>query len=442
MGGPFLLILLTGCVDLRRPDMVTLIDADVPLDGPGGDNEDAAAPEDGPLEDDGIREVDTAPDPQPLGARCARGEHCLSGVCARGTCCAEACNGLCMACNLAGSEGSCKPVPAGEDPAAECPQQQLTTCGLDGTCDGRGRCRRYPASTECRPGHCTAGVEYAATACDGTGAVCPDQTVSTTCTSGMCTGDSCAAPCADDAGCQSGFYCAAGAARPSWPPEPPAAAQACARLDSASTASAAAAPAPRPVSPATSPARRAPARRSPAARTRARSARPRGRRPAGGPAAATAAAPAGCTRPTPSASAAAAAAPPRRPPAPATAWASAARPGPVATARPTPAGPPPAPPPAPIRPSCAPGFSCSARAPACAAPACILLLALRGDQRVDRRRQLGQRPQRQPTSATAGAPTSSTNLPALVHSNAPQPPVHRVRAGRRCRSRTGRRRCA
>jgi hypothetical protein len=204
-------------VDLRRPpELVTLTDAEAPADAPVGDPEDAAVPDDGPLEqdtipdNDALPEVDVAPDPQPLGAHCARGEHCESGFCARGICCAEACDGLCMACNLAGSEGTCKPVPAGEDSAEECPQQQLTTCGLDGTCDGTGRCRRYSAGTECRRGHCTAGVEYAATTCDGTGAVCPDQTVSTACTSGMCTGDSCAAPCADDGGCQSGFYCASG----------------------------------------------------------------------------------------------------------------------------------------------------------------------------------------------------------------------------------------
>jgi hypothetical protein len=204
-----LLIILAGCVDLRRPELITLADAAAsPVDAPGaGDGPPGSGDGQDPPD---TRESDASPDPLPAGARCDRAGQCASGFCAQGTCCDTACDGLCVACHLAGSEGSCKAVAPGEDPGQSCAEQLLTTCGLDGTCDGAGACRRYPVLTECRPGRCTAGVEYAATVCDGTDEPCPPQTIVTSCTSGICTGDSCAAPCGSDGQCNSGFYCNAG----------------------------------------------------------------------------------------------------------------------------------------------------------------------------------------------------------------------------------------
>lgn len=55
------------------------------------------------------------------GTVCARGAQCASGFCADGVCCNGACGGLCEACNLAGSVGTCSAIANGVDPANECP---------------------------------------------------------------------------------------------------------------------------------------------------------------------------------------------------------------------------------------------------------------------------------------------------------------------------------
>jgi hypothetical protein len=206
-------VLLWGCVDLRRPDGVTLVDAGEvdaePGDGPTiEDGAEDWAPDPDGGEPDGL--PPDGPDPLAAGERCDQGGQCASGFCAQGVCCDQACQETCVACNLEGTVGRCWPVPAGQDPGASCVEDPLLSCGRDGTCDGLGACRRYPAMTECRPGGCTAGMEYAATTCSGNGDPCPEQTAPTACTSGMCTDSSCAAPCGGDAQCQAGFYCNAG----------------------------------------------------------------------------------------------------------------------------------------------------------------------------------------------------------------------------------------
>ena len=301
-------VLLWGCVDLRRPVLVTLVDGSPPTDaiavkvdtGATDADHDASVDPDGPDEPDGPGDPADAepdgPDPLPDGSRCDRAGQCASGFCAQGVCCNDACQGTCSACNLATSPGTCAQVPAGEDPGQSCADEPLVSCGLDGTCDGRGGCRRRAAGIECRPGelHRRPGVcgDHLRRQRDP----CPEQTAGTACTSGMCTGSSCAAPCAGDGQCQSGFFCNAGRCTAKLAAGGPATAPPSARAGSAWTASAAPAPAPRPASPATTPARRAPAAPWPADRIRAGAARPRRPAPAGGPAAATAAAPAACTR--------------------------------------------------------------------------------------------------------------------------------------------------
>lgn len=55
------------------------------------------------------------------GDSCAVSSQCQSGLsCVDGVCCSSACTGLCEACNVPGSVGTCAPVPAGQDPASEC----------------------------------------------------------------------------------------------------------------------------------------------------------------------------------------------------------------------------------------------------------------------------------------------------------------------------------
>ena len=139
------------------------------------------------------------------GKRCSAADQCASGLCVDGYCCNGACTGTCQACHLTGSEGTCTPVPAGQDPRENCAQEPVASCGRDGTCDGQGACRRYPAATECAAGGCTAGIETAASTCDGNGTCRPGSTRN--CAPNMCTGGSCAATCTSQTDCQTGFFC-------------------------------------------------------------------------------------------------------------------------------------------------------------------------------------------------------------------------------------------
>ncbi|MEQ9318318.1 MAG: hypothetical protein RIF41_04130, partial [Polyangiaceae bacterium] len=69
----------------------------------------------------------------PNGAPCSAPSQCLSGFCVDGVCCGTACTGSCEACSAAkngGTNGTCGPVPAGQDPDGECA----------GVCDGALAC--------------------------------------------------------------------------------------------------------------------------------------------------------------------------------------------------------------------------------------------------------------------------------------------------------------
>ena len=67
------------------------------------------------------------------GAVCAANSECQSNFCVDGVCCNAACGGLCQACNLAGSLGTCSNIPNGQDPANECAGAKFCT-GM-GTCN-------------------------------------------------------------------------------------------------------------------------------------------------------------------------------------------------------------------------------------------------------------------------------------------------------------------
>ena len=55
------------------------------------------------------------------GDACTGTPQCGSGLqCVDGVCCDSSCTGTCQACNVAGSLGTCTPVPLGTDPAGEC----------------------------------------------------------------------------------------------------------------------------------------------------------------------------------------------------------------------------------------------------------------------------------------------------------------------------------
>jgi hypothetical protein len=67
------------------------------------------------------------------GTACGVAGECQSGNCIDGVCCDMACGGLCKACNVAGSVGTCSNVPTGTDPANECADPTPN-------CNGMGAC--------------------------------------------------------------------------------------------------------------------------------------------------------------------------------------------------------------------------------------------------------------------------------------------------------------
>jgi hypothetical protein len=104
------------------------------------------------------------------GQPCGRGDECDSTLCVDGVCCGSTCGGLCEACNLMNKAGTCSPEPAGTK-AALCATQPVSSCGFDGTCDGSGGCRRYPAGVGCKAEACLGTTKYVPpAACDGQGA--------------------------------------------------------------------------------------------------------------------------------------------------------------------------------------------------------------------------------------------------------------------------------
>ncbi len=152
------------------------------------------------------------------GQPCSVGVDCLSGHCADGVCCAEACDGLCVRCDLEGAEGDCGPAPAGQDSADEC-EGVLVCDGSGGCLVPRGEsCER---AGDCLSGMCVDGVccdsacDAPCSACDLQGSegscapVAAGQDPKSDCPIGACDGAGACArglgePCAGDAGCLSG----------------------------------------------------------------------------------------------------------------------------------------------------------------------------------------------------------------------------------------------
>jgi len=90
-----------------------------------------------------------------LGTPCTLPGDCSSNFCIDGVCCNSICNGLCQRCDLSGAEGTCSPIPGGQDPDSEC---EAEAC-RPGHCDGIGQCSVRAPGTDC--GICAA--------CDATG---------------------------------------------------------------------------------------------------------------------------------------------------------------------------------------------------------------------------------------------------------------------------------
>lgn len=132
------------------------------------------------------------------GGFCSGVNQCAAGLsCTDSLCCSSSCSGVCQACDLAGTPGTCTPVPSGQDPDSECPGvscigylwgwsgdsclRKADVSATQASCNGASACRT-PAQ-ECST-QTTAGP--ATVTCDPT---CqdPDLATCTGTTPGSCT---------------------------------------------------------------------------------------------------------------------------------------------------------------------------------------------------------------------------------------------------------------
>jgi hypothetical protein len=143
-----------------------------------------------------------------LGALCSLDAECASGSCADGVCCTTACSGSCLSCLFAdtgAADGTCAPVAAGLDPAAECVDLGAASCSTNGSCDGAGQCALYADGSVCLAPYCDAPTSLTLTStcsgglCSGSGAI--------SCAPFLCLAGACASLCVTDADCDPSTYC-------------------------------------------------------------------------------------------------------------------------------------------------------------------------------------------------------------------------------------------
>jgi hypothetical protein len=167
---------------------------------------------------DGSVEDQDAPAPLPdaglpKGASCSGNGQCTSTLCIDGFCCEKPCSG-CNACAKAMTgqpDGTCAPVSAGNDPHKACDDDTTATpakpCGNDGTCDGKGGCRKVGAGQECGAASCSSnGTTFTpASKCDGNG-TCVAATPQV-CSPYDCAVTGCKKTCTTQNQCDTGTYC-------------------------------------------------------------------------------------------------------------------------------------------------------------------------------------------------------------------------------------------
>jgi hypothetical protein len=143
------------------------------------------------------------------GRRCTSAQDCASGHCVEGVCCDTACTDACHSCVVANRVGACTPLAAGTRDG-RCPTEAAASCGLDGTCDAAGACRRYAAGTMCGGGTCTGNTLVGAERCDGKGACTAGAAQS--CGAYVCDqmAQTCRTTCRSDGDCVPPATCAAG----------------------------------------------------------------------------------------------------------------------------------------------------------------------------------------------------------------------------------------
>lgn len=159
------------------------------------------------------------------GQPCMVPSDCQSAFCVDGVCCDTVCDQPCEACTdvargqlpdnkakgpngalgSGGGDGFCGPVFQGQDPTDDCAEQDPTTCGTIGTCDGNSACELWNDATICKTPGCNMQTAQGGGLCDGVG-VCvtePDQD----CDPYACVKGVCASACVDPADCSVFAFC-------------------------------------------------------------------------------------------------------------------------------------------------------------------------------------------------------------------------------------------
>jgi hypothetical protein len=209
------------------------VPADVPVSPPDADqptpdataaadtvvSPDVSVPPDAPSPDAPIS-PDSAPD-RPLAAQggaCQFAGECGTGKCVDGFCCDGACDGVCESCAGAAwgiANGTCTPIPAGQDPDDDCSFQDRSTCGTTGVCDGKRACAKYPSGSVCKDGTCdlSSNSYIGWNKCDSLGNCTMAGSVA--CGPYLCGNSGCPMFCAAGGPqCASGNYCDAGTCKP------------------------------------------------------------------------------------------------------------------------------------------------------------------------------------------------------------------------------------
>lgn len=174
---------------------------------------------------------------------CSLGSQCSSGFCVDGYCCDSACDGGCGACNLAGSQGICRPLAKGAEGSPSCSPYLCggTSAACPSSCASQADClpshlcsagickpkapmgASCAADSECASGFCAGGV-CCESACDGICEACTSGTCNfiaagtpkAGCGYFVCDGKSGACPssCESDAQCRSDAFCDNGSCQP------------------------------------------------------------------------------------------------------------------------------------------------------------------------------------------------------------------------------------
>jgi hypothetical protein len=200
-----------GCID------VNVIQSGIGAGGGGGSPPQGEA---GVGADAGTNQYDAPQDSSPsltcmpndpqgeAGSACLCDGDCLSGFCVENVCCNTACTGGCYTCAAPGLVGICTKLASGAAPrnASDCPAQDPSSCGLDGTCDGAGACRFF-LGTRCLAGSCVGSAVVGSHLCDGSGHCSPGSPV--LCTPYACdtTTNACLTACSPTAQCTGAQAC-------------------------------------------------------------------------------------------------------------------------------------------------------------------------------------------------------------------------------------------